>query len=55
MTIKELKKILENWPEQDKNGEDFQVWLGNKQDCYTNEAVEYKVLNKHDLLLISNH
>ena len=37
MTVTELKDIIKNWPETDKNGDPCQVWIGNEK-CTSDEA-----------------
>jgi len=44
LTVKELKEIIKDWPEQREDGEDCQVWLGSR-DGFSNEAVEVATLN----------
>ena len=48
MTVKELKKILENWPETDDEGNPTEVWIE------TGEMLSSPVVN-HCLLTWQKH
>ena len=50
MTVRELKALVSNLPEQGANGVDYEVWLGDGNG-YTNPVVHAWQLNKGDLLL----
>jgi hypothetical protein len=44
MTVKELKEIIADWPEEYDNGEPCEVWVGDRG--LTNQVVELWPLNK---------
>lgn len=49
LTVKELKELLKDWPEQDKNGEDYTVWVETGENLST--EVKYVTrLNEADIL-----
>lgn len=57
LTVKELKKVIEKWPDFDTDGQPYEVWVGKKDDMLSNVIVELWPLNKNedgaDILLLS--
>lgn len=57
LTVKELKKIINAWPDTDIDGQPYEVWVGKKDDMLSNVIVELWPLNKDgngsDILLLS--
>lgn len=53
MTIKELKDILQDWPEIDENGKPFEVWIETGW-CLSSLVVDVDPLNRNDIILASN-
>lgn len=53
MTIKELKEILQDWPEFDEHGEPYEVWMmtGRSLSSLVVDAIQ---LNKNDIVFESN-
>jgi len=52
ITIKELKSLVKNLPEQDENGEAFELWVTNTDDSsLSNVATSIFKLNKGDLIV----
>lgn len=47
MTIKELKELVKDLPEQDENGDDFGVWITNHNGL-TNIVHEFANLNQKE-------
>ena len=55
ITIKELKKLVKDLPEQDENGEDFELWVMNTDGSgSSNVAKSIMQLNKGDLIVRIN-
>jgi hypothetical protein len=52
ITIKELKELVKDLPEQDENGEDFELWVMNTDgSSMSNVAKSIMRLNKGDLIV----
>jgi hypothetical protein len=52
ITIKELKELVKDLPEQDKNGEDFELWVMNTDgSSMSNVAKSIMQLNRGDLIV----
>lgn len=52
ITIKELKELVKDLPEQDENGEDFELWVMNTDgSSMSNVATSIKQLNRGDLIV----
>lgn len=52
ITIRQLKQLVENLPEFDENGNDYEVWLENTDDCQlSNSAKRITQLNKGDIII----
>ena len=45
LTVRDLKRIIKDWPEEDENGELTEVWVGNL-DGFSNVVIELSSLNK---------
>ena len=55
ITIKELKELVKDLPEQDENGEDFELWVTNTDgSSLSNVAKSIAQLNKGDLIVEIN-
>lgn len=50
ITIAELKALIEDLPETDKNGDPYEVWISNKERS-SNMAREIWPLNEGDILI----
>lgn len=52
ITIKELKELVKDLPEQDENGEDFELWVMNTDgSSLSNVAKSIMQLNRGDLIV----
>ena len=51
ITIKQLKELVKDLPEQDEDGQDYTVWISNYDDQLTNSAKYIYPLNGGDILL----
>ena len=52
ITIKELKELVKDLPEVDKNGDDYEVWIENTDDdMLSNPAKSITRLNQGDILI----
>ena len=52
ITIKDLKELVKDLPEQDENGEDFELWVMNTDgSSMSNVATSIKQLNRGDLIV----
>ena len=52
ITIKELKELVKDLPEQDENGEDFELWVMNTDgSIMSNIATSIMQLNRGDLIV----
>lgn len=49
VTVKELKAILENWPDVDSNGEDSQVWMYSNYGS-SSPVIDISKLNETDII-----
>ncbi len=45
MTVKQLKDMVRDWPEQNDAGEDNEVWVGSIGKGFTNQVVSICPLN----------
>jgi hypothetical protein len=55
ITIKELKELVKDLPEQDENGEDFELWVMNTDgSSMSNVAKSIIQLNRGDLIVEIN-
>ena len=45
MTLKELKEIIKDLPEEDENGEPYEVWITDTSTGWTNVVHEFASLN----------
>lgn len=52
MTIKELKEILKDWPDDDSYDEENEIWIYTSESC-SSLVLKYYRLNEGDLLLES--
>lgn len=50
ITIAELKALVKDLPETDKNGDPYEVWIGNKENT-SNVAREIWPFNEGDILI----
>lgn len=50
ITVAELKALVKDLPETDKNGDPYGVWIGNKESA-SNAALEICPLNQGDILI----
>lgn len=53
MSVRALKELVKDWPEENSLGEENQVWLGDLED-YSNLATEFSSLNEGDILLTAD-
>jgi|AGFS01.1.fsa_nt_gi hypothetical protein len=44
MTVRELKELIKDWPEERADGTPTEVWLGDAAG-YSNAAIEISTLN----------
>ena len=52
ITIKQLKYLVKDLPEQDENGEDFELWVMNTDgSSLSNVATSIIQLNSGDLII----
>jgi hypothetical protein len=52
ITIKQLKELVKDLPEQDENGEDFELWVMNTDgSSMSNVAKSIMQLNRGDLIV----
>ena len=52
ITVKELKELVKDLPEQDENGEDFELWIMNTDgSSMSNVATSIMQLNRGDLIV----
>jgi len=52
ITIKQLKELVKDLPEQDENGEDFEFWVMNTDgSSMSNVAKSIMQLNRGDLIV----
>ena len=52
ITVKELKELVKDLPEQDENGEDFELWVMNTDgSSMSNVAASIMQLNRGDLIV----
>jgi hypothetical protein len=47
LTVKQLKEIIKDWPERDKNGEACEVWIGTGR-CLSSPVTSLWPLNERD-------
>lgn len=52
LKVRELKKILADWPETDEDGELTEVWIETGKNM-SSAVVEVLPLNKADIIFIS--
>lgn len=45
LTVRDLKRIIKDWPEEDENGELTEVWVG-KHEGWSQMVIEVSSLNK---------
>lgn len=50
LTVKDLKNIIQNWPDCDQYGEDFEIWIDNNDGTSSVCTGVYR-LNQNDILL----
>lgn len=50
VTIAELKALIKDLPETDKNGDPYELWIGNKEST-SNVAHEIWPFNEGDILI----
>ena len=51
ITIKQLKELVKDLPEQDEYGDDFELWVMNKDGNTSNIAKSIMQLNRGDLIV----
>jgi hypothetical protein len=52
ITIRQLKELVKDLPEQGDNGEEFELWVTNTDDnCLSNVAKSISRLNRGDLII----
>lgn len=47
LTVRELKEIIKDWPEEDANGNPCEVWIGDKEGT-SNQVKEIWPLNMRE-------
>jgi len=51
MTVRQFKNIIKDWPEEDENGEQSEVWIDGKRKGLTSICIGVERLNSVDLCL----
>jgi broad-specificity NMP kinase len=51
ITIKQLKELVKDLPEQDEYGDDFELWVMDKDGHTSNIAKSIMQLNRGDLIV----
>lgn len=52
ITVKELKELIKDLPEVDQNGDPYEVWIENTDDCgKSNVAQSVFKLNQGDIII----
>lgn len=54
ITVKQLKEFVNNLPETNKYGEDYEIWISDSKTDLSNVAVKIISLNESDVLLVHN-